>query len=69
MAGHSGDVGNDAADLYANRGREGWSSPQWARGTETPEAWREVQDRDLRMVEVWPLRPSFSGCRPGLRVP
>ena len=50
--GHSGDVGNDAADLYANRGREGGVSPQWDRWGEVPQAWQEVQDRDPRMVEV-----------------
>ena len=52
VKGHSGDVGNDSADLYANRGRMGRVSPQWRRWTDVPEAWEEVQTRDTDMIET-----------------
>ena len=52
VKGHSGDVGNDAADKFANRGREGHASPQWGRWADVPGPWVNVQNRDPDVVEV-----------------
>ena len=52
VKGHSGDIGNDCADKYADRGAAGRSSPQWKRWTEVPPAWEVIQQRDPRLIEV-----------------
>ena len=52
VKGHSHDIGNDAADKYANWGREGRVSCHWSRWSETPAQWHDIQTRDPRLQEV-----------------
>ena len=51
VKGHSGDVGNDSADKYADLGAKGRSSPQWWRWSQTPTGWEIIQGRDARLIE------------------
>ena len=52
VKGHSVDVGNDAADMFADKGAQGRSSPQWSRWSDVPAGWEVIQERDPRLIEA-----------------
>ncbi|CAE8616179.1 unnamed protein product, partial [Polarella glacialis] len=52
VKGHSNDVGNDAADKYADWGSQGRATAQWRRWSTAPPAWERFQGTDAPLTEA-----------------